>query len=341
MSKELSFLLLTALLVLVVLIIIFSRQRRQKTTKTGVTGSLFLGITGTRQNFLSRISELLNMFPRIDDDVLEQLENTLIAADIGVKTSAWIIEVLRERIATRKMDSSREIQAELEDIIRNLLKQEYSDQDHFTVSDSRPYVILFAGVNGVGKTTCIGKLAYNLKNKGYSILLIAADTFRAAAAEQLKIWGERAGVPVHTQLPGADPAAVVYDGLSFAIARNVDVVMIDTAGRQHTRANLMNELNKICRTVKKLAPQGPQERLLVVDATTGQNALNQADLFHKAVNLTGIVLTKLDGTAKGGIVIGIKHQFNIPVKFIGVGEKQEDLLVFNPDAFVDAIFREG
>jgi len=263
----------------------------------------------------------------------------LIQADVGIQASSDIIDKLRKEIKLNQISQTAEIQKYLEEIIRKLLLEDYSrESDHLKLTTKKPFIILFAGVNGVGKTTTIGKLAKRFTDQGKTVIMIAADTFRAAAIEQLTIWAERAGADIMRQQHGADPSAVVYDGITSAVKRQTDVVMIDTAGRQHTKVNLMNELSKIVRTIKKIVPEAPHETLLVVDATTGQNALAQAEIFDKATKLSGIVLTKLDGTAKGGIVIAIKHQLKIPIKLIGVGETNEDLRDFDVNEFVEAIF---
>jgi len=316
------------------------KEKVEKPVKAAKPESLRIKLAKTKSGFIGKLAELINLRGKVDDDLLEQMEELMMQADIGVQTSMDIIEQLREDIHTKTITTTDDVQKRLHDIMFAMMAEEYAGTDHgFVVNEAKkPYVVLVTGVNGVGKTTTIGKLAKRLKDSGKSVLLVAADTFRAAAIEQLGIWADRAGVDIVKHQHGADPSAVVYDGVMAAKARNVDVVLIDTAGRQHTKVNLMNELGKITRTIKKVIPDGPHETLLVIDATTGQNAITQAQMFDKATTLTGLVLTKLDGTAKGGIVIGIKHQLRIPVKLIGVGEAQEDLRDFVAEEFVDALF---
>ncbi len=315
----------------------------EKTLKNEISDkepvSLKIKLAKTKNFFIGRIADLVSQREKLDEELLEDLEEILIQADLGVKTTLDIIKKLGEKIRDERISNSSEIKQILENIVRELLLKDYSlDSDFFPLLDKKPFVILLAGVNGVGKTTTIGKLAKRFKDKGKSVLLIAADTFRAAAIEQLSIWADRAKASIIKPQPGADPASVVYDGLISAVNKKIDVVLIDTAGRQHTKINLMNELSKMSRTIKKVIPEGPHETLLVVDATTGQNAITQAEMFNEAINLTGLVLAKLDGTSKGGIVIGIKHQLNIPVKLIGVGESLDDLRDFDVEEFVKAIF---
>lgn len=336
-----TYYIIVAILFVILLAVIIFITRKKKTTsiKSGKSDALQLKLTKTKSTFLGKIAEVLNLRGKVDEEMLEKLEETLIQADVGVQTSIDIIEDVREQIRLRKISEPKEVQKLLQETIKKLLLKEYSHQaDHFQIGEQKPYVIFFAGVNGVGKTTTIGKLAKRYKDEGKKVMLIAADTFRAAASEQLTIWAERAGAAISKQQEGADPSSVVYDGLMAAKTRNYDLVLIDTAGRQHTKVNLMNELSKVERTIKKILPDAPHETLLVVDSTTGQNALTQAEMFNKATHISGLVLTKLDGTAKGGIVIGIKHQLNIPVKLIGVGEQQEDLRNFDAQEFVEAIF---
>jgi fused signal recognition particle receptor len=325
--------------ILLAIVIIIAGKKKTRLQKSGKSDTLQLKLAKTKSSFIGKIAEALNLRGKVDEEMLEKLEETLIQADVGVQTSMDIIEKVREQIRLQKITEPKEVQNILQETIQNLLMKEYSHQtDHFQIGAQKPYVILFAGVNGVGKTTTIGKLAKRYKDEGKKVMLIAADTFRAAASEQLTIWAERAGAAISKQQEGADPSSVVYDGLMAAKTRNYDLVLIDTAGRQHTKVNLMNELTKVERTIKKILPDAPHETLLVVDSTTGQNALTQAEMFNKATHISGLVLTKLDGTAKGGIVIGIKHQLSIPVKLIGVGEQQEDLRIFDAREFVEAIF---
>jgi len=328
---------LIAIAIILIFFIIIQKIRKPVLKKK--KENLRIKLAKTKNSFLSRIAEIIKLCVKVDEALLEDLEEMLIQADVGIQASSDIIDKLREEIKLNQISQTAEIQKYLEEIIRKLLLEDYSrESDHLKLTTKKPFVILFAGVNGVGKTTTIGKLAKRFTDRGKTVMMIAADTFRAAAIEQLTIWAERAGADIMKQQHGADPSAVVYDGITSAVKRQIDVVMIDTAGRQHTKVNLMNELSKIVRTIKKIVPEAPHETLLVVDATTGQNALSQADIFDKATKLSGIVLTKLDGTAKGGIVIGIKHQLKIPIKLIGVGETNEDLRDFDVNEFVEAIF---
>jgi fused signal recognition particle receptor len=335
------YLIAAAVIIVVVVTIILIIKKRKSTTSDKIekVTSLQEKLAKTKSGFLGKLAEIIKLRGKVNEDLMDDLEEMLLQADVGVKASIDIIEKLREEIRLNQINDSREIQKHLEEIMRELLLKDYSaEQDHFKITDHQPFIILFVGVNGVGKTTTIGKLAKRFTSMGKSVLLVAGDTFRAAAVEQVSIWADRAGASIVKQQQGADPSSVVYDGVMSAVNKKIDVVLIDTAGRQHTKVNLMNELSKIERTIQKIVPDGPHETLLVVDATTGQNAITQAETFNKATNLTGLVLTKLDGTAKGGIVIGIKHQLDIPVKLIGVGEKQEDLRDFDVNEFVDAIF---
>ncbi|MCF7919548.1 MAG: signal recognition particle-docking protein FtsY [Candidatus Cloacimonetes bacterium] len=336
-----------AAITLAIIILLVVRNRSSKKNKLNNIPSktvknidpLKSGLSKTRSSFLGHIAELLQISNKVDENLMNELEEALIKADVGVETSLEIIDRLREKIKAEKITDTSLVQVTLIGIIQHLMLEDYSLEDsHLQNTDKKPLVILFTGVNGVGKTTTIGKLAKRYVDAGKKVMLIAGDTFRAAAIDQLAIWAERAGADIARQSQGADPSAVVFDGLKKAGNNNFDVVLIDTAGRQHTKVNLMNELNKIDRTIKKLYPEAPHESLLVVDATTGQNALTQAEMFNKATPLSGIVLTKLDGTAKGGIVIGIKHQIKIPVKLIGVGESTADLRDFEVTEFLKAIF---
>ena len=277
----------------------------------------------------------------MDDDVLDELEEILVSSDVGVETTLRIIERIQKRVARDKFLGTAELNDILRDEISALLQENNSgDGEDFDLPvDTKPYVIMVVGVNGVGKTTTIGKLAYNFKNAGKKVILGAADTFRAAAVDQIGIWAERAGVPLITQGMGADPASVAYDTLKSAVRKNADVVIIDTAGRLHNKINLMKELTKIRSVMQKIVPDAPHEVLLVLDASTGQNAIEQARQFTAATEVNALALTKLDGTAKGGVVIGISDQFKIPVKYIGVGEKMHDLQIFNRKTFVDSLFK--
>jgi fused signal recognition particle receptor len=298
------------------------------------------GLEKTKTSIFTKLSKAVAGKSRVDDDVLDRLEETLVSSDVGVETTLKIIERLQARAAKDKYIGTSELNNLLKDEIAQLLQENNADDsDEFAIPiDAHPYVIMVVGVNGVGKTTTIGKLAYNFRKAGKSVLLGAADTFRAAAIDQLKIWAQRADVPIITQAMGSDPASVAYDTVKSAMARNTDVVIIDTAGRLHNKINLMNELSKIRNVMQKLIPEAPHEILLVLDASTGQNAIEQARQFTAATEVNAIALTKLDGTAKGGVVIGISDQFKIPVKYIGIGEKMEDLQLFNRAEFVDSLF---
>mgnify|MGYP005836968797 FL=1 len=299
------------------------------------------GLEKTRKSFVSSLQSILGTGRKIDDALLDEIEVLLITADIGVSTSTKIIDNLKKRVKQENVDTSEQIFELLKEEILKLLVEENPSNENiynFEISE-KPHIILIVGVNGVGKTTTIGKLAYNYKNAGKSVVIGAADTFRAAANEQLEIWAERAGVDIIMQKQGADPAAVAFDTVKSAKSKGKDIVIIDTAGRLHTKGNLMQELEKITRVITKLKSTGPDEVFLVLDATTGQNAIVQAKEFSKVANLTGLVLTKLDGTAKGGVVIPIVDELRIPVRFIGVGEKIDDLQVFNHIEFVEALFQ--
>jgi fused signal recognition particle receptor len=298
------------------------------------------GLEKTKINLFSRISKAVVGKTKVDAEVLDNLEEILVTSDVGVETTIKIINRIENRVAKDKYLGTSELNSILKEEIAALLQENNTgDVAEFDVpAASRPYVIMVVGVNGVGKTTTIGKLAFNFKKAGYSVLLGAADTFRAAAIDQLRIWAERVDVPIITQGMGADPASVAYDTVKSAIARNSDVVIIDTAGRLHNKINLMNELSKIHKVIGKLIPEAPHEILLILDASTGQNAIEQAKQFIAATEVNAIALTKLDGTAKGGVVLGISDQFRIPVKYIGIGEKMEDLQVFDRNAFVESLF---
>jgi fused signal recognition particle receptor len=302
--------------------------------------SLDEGLQKTKENFFSKVTKAIAGKSTVDEEVLDSLEEALITADVGLDTTVEIIKRIEERVARDKYVGTSDLNKILQDEIEATLVDAPSanSYDFHTDLPSKPYVILVVGVNGVGKTTTIGKLSYNFKKAGKSVLLGAADTFRAAAVDQLTIWSERTGVPIVKQAMGSDPAAVAYDTVQSALARNTDVVLIDTAGRLHNKAYLMDELSKIRRSVQKVIPGAPHEVLLVLDGSTGQNALEQAKQFTAATDVTAMAITKLDGTAKGGVVLAIANQFKIPVKFIGVGEKMEDLLVFDKHEFVDSLF---
>ncbi len=298
------------------------------------------GLEKTKKGFLERISKAIIGKTSVDDEVLDQLEEELIGADVGVDTTLALIEKLQERVKKEKYLSTSELNGLLHEEIVSLLVDAPSNQLGFIPpADKKPYVILVVGVNGVGKTTTIGKLAHHYKEAGNTVVMGAADTFRAAAADQLTIWSERVGVAIVKQNHGADPSAVAFDTIQSAMAKNADVVLIDTAGRLHNKAHLMDELNKIKRVIEKQLPGAPHEVLLVLDASTGQNALEQAKQFMAVTSVNALAITKLDGTAKGGVVLSIAHQCKIPVKYIGVGEQIKDLLLFDKDEFVDSLFK--
>ncbi|MDD2411707.1 MAG: signal recognition particle-docking protein FtsY [Bacteroidales bacterium] len=298
------------------------------------------GLEKTKESVFSRISRSIVGKSKVDDEVLDNLEEILITSDVGVETSLRIIQRIEDRVSKDKYLGTAELNSILrEEISALLLEKSSGEMEDFDVeSKGRPYVIIVVGVNGVGKTTTIGKLAHQFKKKGYSVMLGAADTFRAAAVDQLTIWAERVGVPIVSHGMNADPAAVAFDTLKSAVSKEIDVVIIDTAGRLHNKVNLMNELSKIRNVMKKVIPDAPDEILLVLDASTGQNAIEQAKQFTAATDVNALALTKLDGTAKGGVVIGISDMFKIPVKYIGVGEQIDDLQVFNSKEFVDSLF---
>lgn len=301
------------------------------------------GLTKTRDSLFSKVTQLVSSKRSIDDEFLEKLEEILISADVGVETTLKILDDIKKRVKQEGYESSDQLTHLLKDEIAKVLHVNGEQQavELKLPQTPRPFVIIVVGVNGVGKTTTIGKLAHNYRSAGYNVVVGAADTFRAAANEQLEIWAKRAGVEIIQQAYGADPAAVAFDSLSSAIAKGTDVVIIDTAGRLHTKVNLMEELKKIKRVLDKRMPGAPHEVLLVLDASTGQNALQQVKQFTNAVDVTGLVVTKLDGTAKGGIVLAISNELKIPVKFIGVGEQIDDLQVFDRKAFVSALFGDS
>ena len=311
----------------------FSREKKETLDK---------GLSKTKENVFSKITRAIAGKSKVDDEVLDNLEEVLITSDVGVDTTLKIISRIEDRVARDKYVTTAELTAILREEIASLLTENHTeDLESFTVpEDRKPYVIMVVGVNGVGKTTTIGKLAYQFKKAGKNVYLGAADTFRAAAVEQLVIWSERVGVPVVKQKMGSDPASVAFDTLSSAKANGADVVIIDTAGRLHNKINLMNELTKIKNVMKKVVPDAPHEVLLVLDGSTGQNAFEQAKQFTVATEVNALAVTKLDGTAKGGVVIGISDHFRIPVKYIGLGEGMEDLQVFNRKEFVNSLFGE-
>lgn len=306
----------------------------------GKKETLDKGLEKTKESFFSKITRAVAGKSKVDDNVLDDLEEVLVTSDVGVDTTLRVIERIEARVSRDKYVGTDELTAILRDEIAQLLTENHSgDLSDFSIPEGdRPHVIMVVGVNGVGKTTTIGKLAYQFKQRGLSVYMGAADTFRAAAVEQLDIWGQRVGIPVVKQKMGADPASVAYDAVSSGKANEADVVIIDTAGRLHNKVNLMNELTKIKNVMGKIVPGAPHEVLLVLDGSTGQNAFEQAKHFTAATEVTALAITKLDGTAKGGVVIGISDQFKIPVKYIGLGEGIEDLQVFRRKEFVDSLF---
>jgi fused signal recognition particle receptor len=300
------------------------------------------GLTKTRENIFGKIQKILSGKTKIDDDVIDKIEEILIGGDVGVATTLKIIEDIRLRVKADGFENPDDLDRLLREEIQKILGNGFNtESDPFELPAShKPHVMMIVGVNGVGKTTTIGKLAFNYRNTGKKVLIAAADTFRAAANEQLEIWAKRAGVEIIQQIHGADPAAVAFDGLKSAISQKADLLIIDTAGRLHTKINLMEELKKIKRVLQKLDLEAPHDVFLVVDASTGQNAIQQAKHFTAAVGITGLILTKLDGTAKGGVVLAINQELNIPVKYIGVGEKIDDLQPFDRKSFVEALFEK-
>lgn len=312
---------------------IFSSEKKQTLDK---------GLEKTNTSFFEKLGRAIIGKSKVDDEVLDELEGVLVSSDVGVETTLKIIKRIEERVSKDKYLGTSELNKILREEIAGLLSEtKTGEEEDFSISkDKKPYVIMVVGVNGAGKTTTIGKLASQFKNKGYKVVLGAADTFRAAAIDQLQVWADRVGVPIVKQQIGSDPASVAFDTLSSAIAQNADIVIIDTAGRLHNKINLMNELTKVKRVMQKVIPDTPHEVLLVLDGSTGQNAFEQAKQFTKATEVNALAITKLDGTAKGGVVIGISDQFQIPVKYIGVGEGVNDLQVFNKYEFVDSFFKE-
>jgi fused signal recognition particle receptor len=310
----------------------FSKEKREKLDK---------GLEKTKESVFSKLARVVVGKSKVDDEVLDNLEEVLITSDVGVQTTVKIIERIEERVSNDKFLGTSELNNILREEISSLLAENNTeDLSDFSIpADKKPYVIMVVGVNGVGKTTTIGKLAYQLKKKGLKVVLGAADTFRAAAIEQLEIWAQRVDVPIIKQKMGSDPASVAFDTLQSAVTQGADVVIIDTAGRLHNKVNLMSELGKVRKVMQKIISDAPHEVLLVLDASTGQNAIEQAKQFTIATEVNALALTKLDGTAKGGVVIGVSDQFKIPVKYIGVGEGIEDLQVFNKIEFVDSLFK--
>jgi fused signal recognition particle receptor len=315
---------------------LFKRNKVQEEAKE----TLDKGLEKTKESFFSKITKVVAGKSTVDADVLDELEDALIMSDVGVGTTVEIIKRIEDRVSIDKYigtsDLNRILQEEMVNVLTDAPTLEYQNFD--LPADKKPYVILVVGVNGVGKTTTIGKLAYNFKNAGKKVVLGAADTFRAAAVDQLTIWSERVGVDIVKKEMGSDPASVAFDAVNSAVAKGADVLIIDTAGRLHNKGYLMDELTKIKRVIQKVIPDAPHEVLLVLDGSTGQNAIEQAKQFTAATDVTSIAITKLDGTAKGGVVLAIAHQFKIPVKYIGVGEQMNDLQVFNKHEFVDSLF---
>ncbi|CAN5693823.1 signal recognition particle-docking protein FtsY [soil metagenome] len=315
---------------------LFGKKQQQET--------LDQGLQKTREGFFNKITKAIAGKSTVDEEVLDDVEDALVSADVGIETTVAIIERIEKRVAKDKYVGTGELNAILKSEIEAVLvsaPQDLSYENYELPAGHKPHVILVVGVNGVGKTTTIGKLAHNFSKAGKSVLLGAADTFRAAAVDQLTIWSERVGVPIVKKEMGSDPASVAYDTIISGVAKDVDVIIIDTAGRLHNKAHLMDELTKIKRVVQKVIPEAPHEVMLVLDGSTGQNALEQAKHFTAATDVTALTITKLDGTAKGGVVLAIAHHFSIPVKFIGVGEKAEDLLVFDKHQFVNGLFNLG
>lgn len=310
----------------------FSKEKKERLDE---------GLDKTRESVFSKLAKAVVGKSSVDDEVLDNLEEVLVTSDVGVETTLKIIKRIEERVARDKYLGTNQLNRILREEITSLLQENAGGTDKTVVipEGRKPYVIMVVGVNGVGKTTTIGKLAHRFKSSGLNVVLGAADTFRAAAVQQLILWGERVGVPVINQGMNADPASVAYDTLQSAVAKNADVVIIDTAGRLHNKVGLMNELSKIRKVMERIVPGAPHEILLVLDASTGQNAIEQAKQFTLATNVNALALTKLDGTAKGGVVIGISDTFKIPVKYIGVGEKMDDLQIFNGKEFVDSLFK--
>jgi fused signal recognition particle receptor len=319
----------------------FGKKEREEANNSpepdkGLFQRLRQGLSKTRSTFTGRLDRLFLGKKEITDDLLEELEEILFTSDIGVATTRQLIESVQEKVARKELKDTEKLKNVLKDHILSFLDAQLAEPS--LPARGEPLVIMVIGVNGVGKTTTIGKAARHLKLQGNNVMLVAADTFRAAAVEQLVIWGERVGTTVIKQDTGADPSAVVFDALAAALSRKYDVVLIDTAGRLHTKTNLMEELQKIHRVTGRKLPGAPHEVWLVLDSTTGQNAISQAEMFNEALGVTGIILTKLDGTAKGGIVVGISHQLGIPIKYIGIGEKVDDLRPFVAEEFIEAIF---
>jgi fused signal recognition particle receptor len=315
---------------------LFGNKEKQQEKDGNLFQRLRQGLSKTRSGFTGRLDRLVLGKKEISDDLLEELEEILYTSDLGVATTKELINLVQDSVARKELDSPENLKIALKEHIRSFL--DVPEMEHTNPSPGEPLIIMVIGVNGVGKTTTIGKVAHGFKEEGKEVMLVAADTFRAAAIEQLVIWGDRVGAEVIKQKNGADPSAVSFDAIASAQSKGTDIVLIDTAGRLHTKVNLMDELKKIQRVVGRKLPGAPHEVWLVLDATTGQNAISQAEIFHEALGVTGIILTKLDGTAKGGIVVGISHQLGLPIRFIGIGEKIEDLRPFDASEFVEALF---
>ena len=314
-------------------------QMQNQDSQKGLFKRLQESLGKTRDSLVSRVDDLFLGKKEIDAELLDELEEILITADLGVNTTLDLLDEIRSKVSRQELKDPQALKLALKE--RILVFFEGYDDAEMQMPEDGPFIIMVVGVNGVGKTTTIGKIANKFVRSGQKVLLVAADTFRAAAIDQLKVWGERVGVEVMAKEYGADPSSVIYDGLDYASSKNFDVILIDTAGRLHTKVNLMEELKKIKRVIGKKIAGAPHEIMLILDATTGQNSISQAKLFNEAVGLTGLTLTKLDGTAKGGIVVNISHDFQIPIRFIGIGEKLEDLRDFDPREFIEALFADG
>ncbi|MFB6466610.1 signal recognition particle-docking protein FtsY [Cytobacillus sp. Hz8] len=320
----------------------FFKKLKEKITKQtdAVTEKFKDGLTKTRNNFSNKVNDLVSRYRKVDEDFFEELEEILIQADVGFDTVMKLIDELKSEVKRRNIQDPKEVQDVITEKLVEIYKQDEEQSSELNFQENELTVILFVGVNGVGKTTTIGKLAYKFKSEGKKVLLAAGDTFRAGAIDQLEVWGERVGVDVIKQAEGSDPAAVMFDAVKAAKSRKVDILLCDTAGRLQNKVNLMKELEKVKRVIEREIPGAPHEVLLVLDATTGQNAMIQAKTFKEATDVSGIVLTKLDGTAKGGIVLAIRNELNIPVKFVGLGEKMDDLQEFEAEQYVYGLFSE-
>lgn len=316
-----------------------SEISKEQTNQKGMFSQLQERLKKTRESFVSRVDNLFLGKKEIDAELLDELEEILITADLGVNTTLDLLEEIRKKVSRQELKDPQALRSALKERILSFFA-DYEEAE-MQLPTEGPFVIMVVGVNGVGKTTTIGKIAHKFTSSGQRVLLIAADTFRAAAIDQLRIWGERVGAEVVATKQGADPSSVIYDGLDYAAKKDFDIIIVDTAGRLHTKVNLMEELKKIRRVINKKIEGAPHEIMLILDATTGQNSISQAKLFNDAVNLTSLTLTKLDGTAKGGIIVNISHDFNIPIRFIGIGEKLEDLRDFDPREFIQALFANG